>query len=351
MKRKSILRRAVLASLVVAAFAGPALGSGCGGGFPPISQVSGLRVLAVQADKPYAQPGDTVTFTMTYSNPPGAPAPQILWLGGCVNPPSDTYYGCYADAGLASGEGLIAGEGPTFTMKVPESILTPPATQGTAFVFFAVCDGSIVVDAGGAGGGTSGGLAGAFPIGCLGANNQLLSADAFVPGYTQVYAFSDGRTNNNPPVNGISINQVPNDAGVADGGNVTACPVPEGARIGVAGCGSTDPFTQCQDDRAEYQITVDVPLDDKSPTGLPQYELVWVDYFADQGDMDTPTSLIVTPSPVSDAGPDFPSSFSTNWIAPPAPTGDAGPLAVNIWAVVHDNRGGETVAHEVLHVR
>ncbi len=73
MKRKSILRRAVLASLVVAAFAAPALGSGCGGGYAPISQVDGLRVLAVIADKPYAQPGDTVTFKMTYSDPPGSP--------------------------------------------------------------------------------------------------------------------------------------------------------------------------------------------------------------------------------------------------------------------------------------
>ncbi len=35
MKRKSPLRRAVLASLALAAFAGPALGAGCGGGFPP----------------------------------------------------------------------------------------------------------------------------------------------------------------------------------------------------------------------------------------------------------------------------------------------------------------------------
>ncbi len=234
----------------------------------------------------------------------------------------------------------------------PKGILPTGTTQGTAFVFFAACDGMVGALDGGASG-----LAGSFPLGCFDADGQQLSAEAFVPGYTQVYAFADGRTNNNPPVAGLSINQVPTDAGVGDSGTVTPCPVPEGARIGVAGCGATDPFAQCQADRAEYQITVDVSGDvadvddaDKSPTGQPQYELVWVDYFADQGDMDTPTSLIVSPGPVSDAGPAIQSSFSTNWIAPPAPAGDGGSLPVNIWAVVHDNRGGETVVHDVLHV-
>jgi len=349
MKRKSPLRRAVLASLVVAAFVGPAVGSGCGGAFPPVSQVSGLRVLAVVADKPYAQPGDTVTFTMTYANPVGAAAPQILWLGPCVNPPGGTYYGCYSQ--LAS---LMPGLGDTFSVTLPEDFLAPPITQGTAFVFFAACDGTV----GALDGGASGGLAGSFPLGCFDANGQQLSADAFVPGYTQVYGFEDGRTNHNPAVTGLSINQVPTDAGVGDGGSVTPCPVPEASRLGVSGCGKADPFQQCQDDRAEYQITVDVPpgvaeVDDanKSPaTGQPQYEVVWVDYFADQGDIDTPTALINAAEPVSDAGPALQSSFSTNWIAPPAPAGDAGALPVNIWAVVHDNRGGETVAHEILQV-
>jgi hypothetical protein len=348
MKRKSLLRRPVLASLVVAAFAGPALGAGCGGGFDPISQVSGLRVLAVVADKPYAQPGDTVTFTMTYSNPPGVPAPQILWLGPCINPTGGTYYGCYSQ--LAS---LEPGSGPTFSVTLPQSILAPPTTQGTAFVFFTACNGTVVPT--GAGGGAGGsasaaGAAGTYPFACVDANGQALSAAAFVPGYTQVYAFADKSiTETNPVVYGLSVNQATTDAGVADGGGVTPCPVPEGSRLGVVGCGSPGPFQQCSNDKAEYQITVEVPPDvaevdttSKGPDGGYLHEVVWVDYFADQGDIDTPTVL------VSDATLGIQSSYSANWIAPPAP--DSGTLPVNLWAVVHDSRGGEAVAHRVVEV-
>jgi hypothetical protein len=69
---------------------------------------------------------------------------------------------------------------------------------------------------------------------------------------------------------------------------------------------------------------------------------VWVDYFADQGNITTSTQLI------SDSDGTLQPNFSTQWIAPPAP--EAGTLAVNIWAVVHDSQGGEAVAHDVLHV-
>ena len=45
--------------LVAIAFALPVLGA-CGSDFAPGSRITGLRVLAVQADKPYAHPGETV---------------------------------------------------------------------------------------------------------------------------------------------------------------------------------------------------------------------------------------------------------------------------------------------------
>src|SRR5277367_7128075 len=116
MKHKNRLRRPLLESLALLAFVGPTVGSGCGSGFAPISQVSGLRVLAVVADKPYAHPGDTVTFTMTYADPPGdTEPPQILWIGGCVNPIGDEYYGCYEQIL----KDPIIGSGTTFSVPVP----------------------------------------------------------------------------------------------------------------------------------------------------------------------------------------------------------------------------------------
>ena len=88
-------------------------------------------------------------------------------------------------------------------------------------MFFAVCAGSIEPLSAGTGGG--GGAAGpgrygevpGFPIGCFDASGQQLGADSFVPGYTQVYAFADGRTNHNPVVLGLAIAGAEVDAGDA----------------------------------------------------------------------------------------------------------------------------------------
>lgn len=355
MKHKR-LRRPLLASLALLAFAGPAMVSGCGAGFAPISKVSGLRVLAVVADKPYAQPGDTVTFTMTYADPPGVTeTPEILWIGGCNDPAGDEYYLCYEQVL----KNPIIGSGATFSVQVPADIVSrrpPSAPEGSVFVFFGACVGGSIMplpgllDGGSGGAAAAGsGLAGNFPFGCFDAQGQQLPAGNFVPGYTEIFVFRDGRTNENPVVNGLSINQADTDAGVPDGGTVGACSVPEGSRLGPTGCGNPNPVKDCEAQKALYQVTVDVPPDvaeidpsGMSQSGAPLYESVWVDYFADQGDIDTPTQLI------SDSDGKLQPSFGTNWLAPPAP--EAGSLPVNIWAVVHDSRGGETVKHEVLHV-
>ena len=60
------LRRALLASLALGALASPAIASGCAASFKPGSLVEGLRVFAVEVDKPYANPGDEIAFSMTY---------------------------------------------------------------------------------------------------------------------------------------------------------------------------------------------------------------------------------------------------------------------------------------------
>src|SRR5690349_484604 len=113
--RKRSLRRPVLTTLALATIASPAIASGCAGSFESIDRVTGLRVLAVTADKPYAAPGETVTFTMTHADGiaavKGADAGpdagsgggerklQILWIGGCFDPPGDEYFACFAQIG------------------------------------------------------------------------------------------------------------------------------------------------------------------------------------------------------------------------------------------------------------
>jgi hypothetical protein len=191
-----------------------------------------------------------------------------------------------------------------------------------------------------------------------------------------VFAFANPPVNQNPDVTGLSIVQVGTDggvtgadvdAGVADGGTdagvidagtVDSCSVPEATRLGPSGCGNPNAFKQCQADRAEYQVTIDVTdavSELVDPSAMTEdgtgavYELVWVDYFADQGDLSNSTVLVAAatgqgPGPYLQPR----SSYSVNWIAPPAP--EAGTLPVNIWAVVHDNRGGEAVKQVVAQV-
>jgi hypothetical protein len=362
MKQTRSLRRAVLASLALAAFVWPALLSsapGCTAGFAPISQLTGLRVLAVAADKPYAQPGDTVTLTMTYDDTYDRPPPVIVWLGGCINPAGGDYYDCYtqiatalagvnlADPDLADLPPGLVGVGSTFSFTVPAGILAG-ASSGTEFVFFAACAGTL-----GPAPAQSSGLAGSFPVGCFDSAGNQLGADSFVPGYTEIYSFSDGRTNANPVFVGdgllIDDTAVPPDGGLPpDGGTllpvVSGCSIPEDTRLLTPGCGRADPFSAC----LAHDLTVDVAADvaEVDPTttganGQPLLEQVWVDYFADNGDINVPTMLVNDPV----AGLQPASTYTAEWIGPPT----AGP--VNIWAVLHDSRGGETVIQKTLLVQ
>jgi hypothetical protein len=360
MKHKHPRRRALLATLGLAAFAAPALASGCGGGFAPISEIDGLRVLAVVADKPYAKPGDQVQLTIKlddgYADPTtpdgGArPPTNVWWIPGCFDPPGDDYYGCYAQFAAELGKfdggtpptGLIP-TGDSFTFTLPSDIITrrpPPASgqtpYGVAFVFFLACSGSeirVVQD--------EGGRAGSFPIGCFDADNNRLGADSFVPGYTEVFAFADGRTNANPLPTGLSVTNLATDAGVAEDAGpaedaaIPACSLPEASR-NAAGCGAVDPFKTCTDYRISVQVPNDVAELDpstKDSNGNPLHEAVWVDYFADRGDIQDPVLL------VSDATLGIQSDYSTIWIPPPT-SGVA-----NLWAVVHDSRGGAAVVEQ-----
>jgi hypothetical protein len=357
MKHVRKLRHLALAGIVLAIFGGPAASAGCTGGFPPPSQIDGLRVLAVVADKPYAQPGDTVNFTMTYddgmlsTNPDaGARNINVLWIGGCINPAGDEYYGCYAQLGPAF-EALLSGKTPpqavsvgfgkTFSLTLPSNLISgrPPPPKGSpsyglAYVFFAACAGHIqpltMLD--------SGGLAGSFPLECVDDQGNRLGADSFVPGYTEVFAFDPPRTNANPVVWDFTITGA-DDAGYSPTEAVPVCSVPDSTRNGPTGCGHTDPFQVC----GNYQISVVVPHDvaevdpgTMDANGHPQREAVWVDYYADSGNIKDPILL------VSDQTLGILSSFGTTWIPPSSPG------TAHLWAVVHDSRGGQTVEERTI---
>lgn len=357
--KASRARRLVLGTLAVAMLGGHAAASGCAAGFVPVSEIDGLRVLSVQADQPYAQPGETVKLTMTYADPrEKAPPAQVYWIAGCFNPPGDAYYGCYEQLanelqGLSDPADLIqsglVGVGSTFSLNIPDDLITsrpqPEAGApwyGVGFVFFLACTGYLgPVEPEGTG------AAGSFPIGCYDRpytepGAKRLGADNFIPGYTQVYAFADGRRNANPIIEGMTSKDhlFPDDGG--DRVQAERCPISEEDRLAPPGCGRPDPAEDCK----VYDISVNVPKDvaEVDPSGAqtdgsPLHETVWVDYFAEAGSFDADAKL------VSDAVEGYRKDHGVGFIPPAEP----GP--VRVWAVVHDNRGGQAVVERTIIVQ
>lgn len=385
-------RRVVLGALALGAFAAPAASSGCVAGFDPPSRVSGLRVFAVTVHKggsaevdgapapggSYANPGDEVTLKLHYQDPlgddgGGTPRPvTIFWVGGCENPIGDDYYGCYAQfAGLAEQFGgespdpgtepvdpskIQWGTGEEFTLKLGEDLVDsrePPATgphYGVAYVFFVACAGvpAFVTDEGT-------GEAGSFPIGCFEYGTdpfnpdprQRLGADRFVAGYTQVYAFAAdpesglARTNANPVIEALELTQGdgqeledPDGDGIP---NVPRCALTEDDRRAV-GCSAEDPFKTCTAYTLDVVVPADVAEDDPDAKEQAMKEVVWVNYFADQGDLDRGIKL------VSDAVKGSLDKHSVKWIPP------AEPGVVTLTAVVRDARGGAAVVQRTVQV-
>ncbi len=350
-------RRAALASLAALTVGAPCCG---GGDFTSIAEVRDLRVLAVPADKPYAAPGDTVTFRLTYADALGTePRPvQVTWLGGCVNPIGDQYLGCFVQfqevfAAVASGmadptglfkQEMVAAEqsgvpdAVSFEMAISDDVLKEPkmAESGVpfsaAYAFFIVCAGTVRPTAGAQG-------VESFPLECVDAGGNVLGADSFVAGYTQVYVFADGRPNTNPPVLGMTIDgaEMPDDAETAP--VVEKCAAKPATPQEGGGCAPP-----AADDCKTYKIQATVEdvaeVDPESyrPGQPPVKEAVWVDYFADKGDITGFRQL------VNDTATGYRPEHATTFTPP------AEPGLVNIWAVVHDARGGSSVLRRVVRV-
>jgi hypothetical protein len=196
---------------------------GCASNFEPASKLKTLRVLAVQKDKPYARPGDTVHLQMLVSDPrsrnvldggrdAGTRELSVGWLAGCENPLADSYQQCipqfappfnYVDGTL------------DFALTLSPDIISsrpPPANPaqpryGTSFVFFAACAGKLIPFR----------PSSTSPFGCVSNTGAPLGANDFVIGYTEVFAY-DALTNHNPIIglNGETTFEVDGNAVVPD---------------------------------------------------------------------------------------------------------------------------------------
>ncbi|MBI4703137.1 MAG: hypothetical protein HY744_18625 [Deltaproteobacteria bacterium] len=368
--RASRWRRGVLALAALGLLALPH----CAASWDSSSKVNALRVLGVSADRPYALPGEEVTLRMTVHDGLGDPADpasgprsvQILWLAGCFDPVGDLYYLCYEDlaavlaplAGGAAEGGMSAASGllqidlalpqssgvpdaHAFTFTLPDDIITRrPAPEdsphyGIAYVFFAACAGTLAL----ADIQPAEGAIPSFPVQCLDDGGTPLGPDSFVPGYTQVYAFADGRGNANPPVDGLALDAVPVAEDFAQIPVVPACPLTDDERR-QPGCWGTAAYEGCQAHRLEALVgaVAEVDPDGTTGTGAPLREAVWVSYYADRGDIAQDMAL------VSDSVTGYRAEHATEWVAP----AQAGPAT--LWAVVRDQRGGSTVVRRLVRV-
>jgi hypothetical protein len=373
-KNIAVMCASLMFAIGATAFAGVA-GLACGTSFDPDDKIEGVRILAVKADKPYAQPGDTVNLSMLVADGRSDQTTplKVTWIPAtCINPVEDLYYACFTSAASftqADGGALTAGgagsagddgggssgtstttsqgggsnevneiiskipphtdlstlfpQGTNYSFVIPPDIIsshkiTPgaPEPYGLAILFNYACAGKLEVIPLDPNGGPQ-----QIPLGCFDDNENPVTADNGVLGLMRVYAY-ETQTNANPVIE--SFQQDGNGIDPNAGITIPHC---EGD------CTATKLFTEVPDSSWE------VNPDDKDENGNPQHEQIWVDYYTTLGSLDNDAVLLFDVS----AGR---LNNATVGFTPPNQ-----PAEGTIWAVVHDNRGGVEWVVVPVHVQ
>ena len=342
-------------ALMVAGLICLATGAGCGPQFDPSNELKTLRVLGVKKDKPYAQPGDDVNLQLLWHDPKGRKDAEVqrAFIGGCVNPPGDLYYGCFAQYGQGSAPGAIPiGVGDSFKITVPSDIISSRGEgapgqprYGLSIVFFAVCAGTLDFDMDAD---PSAGASPGLPVRCLDDAGEPLGSEDFVVGYTSIYSF-EGISNQNPA---FSVDDTGTGEFLVAGKALPADCVGDACQ-GLApvevDCEDTPErcVKACADDGDAACPAIDVKpglekvieTDDVSTAlfGEKTTEQMWINYYIDRGGI-SEVRL------VNDTNSGWNEKYRGELRAPK----ETGPM--QIWAVVHDNRGGMDFARVTLGV-
>lgn len=358
--------------------AGGLLALGCGATFDPPTEIRSLRILGVQKDRPYALPGEHVNLSLLWYDGTDAgttepPRPvQIEWLGGCLNPPADSYQGCFAEYAAALSNptapfaaGFTQGSGRTFDVQMPTDatagplgpVIHPSQDQqlppyGLSYVFFSVCAGTLVPAPSDK----------QFPLRCVDENGADLGANDFVLGYSAIYMFGPTPTggvyrNTDPVIGGFNFGQrdVTDAAcfgddclGPCDGTGCFNRPEPVDIdctawpSLCVPSCAQDGDQLKCP--ATEISLSIDPntfePDQVTNDAYSKQYgEQMWIDYYSTAGKFKSGTKLL------NDATSGWNNENFTEFYAPSA-TG-----LVHVWVVVHDNRGGVSWAGTTLKVQ
>jgi hypothetical protein len=330
--------------------------TGCGEQGDRPSDVHTLRVLAVRSETPFGRPGTTAELSMLAHD--GSPRARLtdgslrsnstLWIGGCNNPPGDSYAACvpylhevvrqFGDADLAAGS--IPADAPSGTVgwgqefaaaipgdiisgrKVAEGVVYP---YGVQVVFFAHCGGVLR---------RKSRDAASFPLGCFDAETgEELGRDDFEYGFYPLFVY-DEIENANPTITAARFTDNPLGAACSDG-----VPCADGMHCGSAGlcipvvarCKQAD-----KDDCESYRFAVEVPRSSVEravvahvPEAEAKSEGLWISYYADAGSFEQDARII------NDQNSGWSDDTDGKWRAYVASSRE-----VRLWAVVRDNRNG-----------
>lgn len=308
--------------------------------FDPESVITGVRIIATKADKPFAKPGDTVNLeTLAVDARADQSRPmKLFWIPvPCINPTRDLYYVCFAqflnqsatgasggtDSAASSAAALLTPgadltaflpQGPTFSFTMPTDAVSshPPvegalAPYGLAIFFNIACAGHVKLEQ------SSTDNPQNVPLGCYDDAGNKLGPDQYVIGFTRVYAY-DNISNANPVLDGLTYDGQPvTDAGIV----VDHCTADK-----VADCDEKTLGVSFSDSIWEAN-----PLSQDS-SGNIQHEQVWTAYYATTGRFDSEIRLLF------DAVEGRVDNTDNKFRAPKeVGTG-------TLWVVTHDNRGG-----------
>jgi hypothetical protein len=183
--------------------------AGCGADFDPGSNISSLRVLAVQADKPFAAPGETVHLEATSYDPAGR---DITWAWAeCSNPASSSVEGCLGEivaTTLETGTPPLLGMGVGLSgvdLTISPSALDelPPEARPSALtgVVSVACPGRLEM-------GNSDATGDLLPFRCSDDSGAELGLHDNIVGVKRVFVRSTDR-NQNPVIDSITFDGEP----------------------------------------------------------------------------------------------------------------------------------------------
>jgi hypothetical protein len=318
---KTSLLRSLTASSALSAFT-----LACGADFDPGSAVSSLRVLSVQADNPFAAPGETVRLQAHSFDPAGR---TIEWAWAtCENPSSSSVEECIAriaETAVTTGNLPLIASGPgidavdvTISPNALEGIPVESRQNALTGVLSVACPGTLSFDIASI---TSADAESLLPFRCTDADGVPLGLHDTIVGVKRIFVRETDR-NQNPVIDTITF----------DGQ-----PWPEDEIKEVDSC-ATDDFTfdDCKGDGDHTIAAVVSPA--SFETGVDELghdftESLVVQHYATEGIFEYEVRVAELPE--------------TRWVARSSASGQE----LRLWFVARDDRGGVSLAERRVRVR